>query len=60
MSTRALSAVAAREHHDGMTKYWAFFWITVFAVAAAAVIGVCAKVADRTLLDVGLGVVSFY
>ena len=60
MGTRALAADAAREHHDGMTKYWVFFWITVFAVAVAAVVGIWAKVADRTLLDVGLGVASLY
>ena len=43
-----------------MKKYWAFFWGAMLAVAVGTVVGVCAKVPGRTLLDAGLGAASLY
>lgn len=43
-----------------MRTYWSLFWAAVSAAALVAIVGVFAKVSDRTVLDVGLGAASFY
>lgn len=43
-----------------MKKYWTLFWSLALVVVAVAAVAAFAKVSGRTLLDVGLGVVSLY
>lgn len=60
MSIRALPAGTTSAHADGMKKYWSLLWAAVFVAAVVAVVATFVKVPGRTLLDVGLGLVSLY
>jgi hypothetical protein len=43
-----------------MKKYWAYFWGMTLLAGAAAITAAALHVSGRTMLDVGLGVVSLY
>lgn len=43
-----------------MKKYWELFWAVLLVSGVAAIVGAVMHVSGRTMLDAGLGAVSFY